>query len=855
MDDEGREAAHVVSQVFWELCNQREVRDICGLPTTMQTICSSLFLVLSLGLSAGAAKAAEKTPKAASKLGFNRDIRPILTENCYQCHGPDSNHRKADLRLDEREAAIEFGAIVPGKAEASSIIERIVTEDEDDLMPPPDSHKKLTQAEKDILRRWVAEGAEYEGHWAFLAPTTPAVPQAETPKGLHPNAIDAFVQQKLREHGFSLQPNADPRTLVRRVTLDLTGLPPSSAEVEAFVSAHQGGAGEAAYEALVDRLLASSVYGEHMTRMWLDYARYGDSHGYEKDSARTMWPWRDWVIKAFNDNKPFDQFTVEQLAGDLIPNAKQDQVIATGFNRNHRINAEGGAIAEEWRIENVIDRVDTTASTWLGLTMGCARCHDHKFDPITQKEFFQMFAFFSSVDEVGIVSGPSGNQKPLLNLADEKQKNRLAELDRDLASLLERKKTGVHQQQDAVRPDTVGSDDMNGNNPTVVVKGLDAEIKQARKARDAYANSMPSVMVMNESANPKPAHILIRGQYSSPGEVVTPAVPAFLPSLPAGERPNRLTFAKWLVDARHPLTSRVWVNRQWERFFGRGLVMSSDNLGVQCDPPSHPELLDWLATEFIRSGWDMKAMQKVIVMSATYRQPSKVSTLPPRLLSEDPQNRLLARTPRIRLSGETIRDQALQLSGLLDLKVGGPSVRPYMPEGVWDETSVYGDLRNYKPDLKNGLYRRTFYTLWKRTAAPPTLLLFDAPSREVCTVKRSSTNTPLQALALLNEVTFVEAARVLAQRMMKEGGENPAQRIAWAFQQVTQRQPRPDELEVLQMGWNQDVTSYRQAPAEAKKLIRIGQAPVPEDLDPAEFAAFTVIANVLLNLDEVITRE
>jgi hypothetical protein len=793
---------------------------------------------------------------SANELSFNRDIRPILAENCYYCHGPDPNHRKADLRLDDREVALKKEAIAPGKPEESGLVDRIFTEDESDLMPPPDTHKKLSAEEKQTLRRWVAEGAKYEGHWAFLRPVAPPVP--DSGQG---NPIDAFVRQRLAKEGLTLQPQADPRTLLRRVTLDLTGLPPSPDAADAFVSACAQGQGDAAYEAAVDRLLASTAYGEHMTRYWLDYARYGDSHGFEKDSARTMWPWRDWVIQAFNANKPFDQFTVEQLAGDLLPNPTQDQIIATGFNRNHRINAEGGALAEEWRIENIIDRVSTTSSTWLGLTMGCARCHDHKFDPITQKEFYEMCAFFGSVDETGTVGALSGNQKPLLSLANEEQNQQLAKLDQAVKNLGEKKSqllaAQAERKKGAAPAETTQASTKAETPPPSLeaqLKSVEDEIKKATSARNNYENSLPSVMVMHEAAKPVPSRILIRGQYNNPGEEVHPNTPAVLPPLPAGAPRNRLTFAQWLTASNHPLTARVWVNRQWERFFGLGLVMSSDNLGVQCDAPSHSELLDWLATEFIRQGWDMKALQKLMVMSATYRQSSSLKTIPGPLRTKDPQNRLLAYAPRIRLSGEALRDQALAVSGLLDPKAGGPSVRPYMPPNVWDETSVYGDLRNYQPDLKNGLYRRTLYTIWKRTAAPPTLQLFDAPSREVCTVKRGSTNTPLQALALLNEVTFVEAARVLAQRMMQDGGSSPENKIEWGFRRVTQRPPQPKELQTLTGAWKTEFAQYRSHPDTALQLVHNGNAPVPQ-LDPPELAAYTVVANVLLNLDEIITRE
>lgn len=1041
-----------------------------------------LFLPLIAALSSPA--------HAEERLQFNRDIRPILTENCYYCHGPDQNHRKADLRLDVREAAVEEGAIVPGKPEASGVISRLFSADADELMPPPDSHKKLSPEEKAILKRWVAEGAEYQGHWAFEKPTRPPVPEVKKAGGQVRNPIDAFVLRRLEQEGLGLSPAADPQALVRRVTLDLTGLPPEPEAVAAFAADPS----DAAYEALVDRLLQSPAYGEQMAAQWLDFARYADSHGFQTDSSRSMWPWRDWVISAFNRNLPFDQFTIEQLAGDLLPNARLDQVVATGFHRNHRINGEGGIIDEEWRIENIIDRVDTTGATWMGLTLGCARCHDHKYDPITQREFFEMFAFFNNVEETGVIRGASnrtgGNPDPSIKVPNAEQQKQLtalkAEITRAEAEVREQQKhlpelvaawepvfkaelaankpvwkpllpdqvTAVHgttftRQEDgsylaggpvpgrdtyvveapipaglfsgllletfpdATLPNaSVGRND-NGNfvltrveaeitaptldkplrvtftdaeaefsqkgwgiesliaeahakvskrkkaaegnrgkgwavdGPTrrepnramllpaeavsvpegarlVVrlvhetlakhqigrfrlsyaptapervtlagdgaapaqiravldmprekrsaaqqssltaffragfdspVKRADAALAAARKRHEDLETALPSTMVMKELPEARPAHVLIRGEYASPGEQVSAATPAVLPPLPGDAPRNRLTLARWLVSPEHPLTARVWVNRQWERLFGRGLVKSSENLGVQSDPPSHPDLLDWLATEFMGSGWDMKALLKTVVMSATYRQTSHLTHLPKELLAKDPENRLLARGPRLRLPAETIRDQALAISGLLDPKIGGPSVRPYMPEGVWDETSRYGDLRGYKHDAQGGLYRRTLYTIWKRTAAPPTMLLFDSPSRETCTVKRSRTNTPLQALALLNEVTYVEAARVLAQRMILEGGATPEARIMWAFLQALARPPAPHELQILTAGLARHQERFQTAPADAEKLIQTGETPPTPGIQPVELAAYTVTANVLLNLDELLNKE
>lgn len=829
---------------------------------------------------------------AEEKISFNRDIRPILSENCYYCHGPDEKNREEDLRLDIRAAAIKAGAIVPGKPEESDLIERIFTDDETEIMPPPKAHKILSSTQKELLKRWITEGAEYEEHWAFVAPKRPAVPAVKSKGASFGNTIDAFVLEKLEQAGAQLSPPADPHTLIRRVTLDLTGLPPAPAEVAAFVNACRNADGSGytiskeAYEALVDRLLASPAYGEHMASTWLDYARYADSHGFQSDSSRVMWPWRDWVIRAFNENKPFDQFTIEQLAGDLLPQPTNPQLVATGFHRNHRLNGEGGLIPEEWHVENVIDRVDTTGATWLGLTLGCARCHDHKYDPVSQKEFYQMFAFFNNINETGVAVGAKnrsgGNFDPVIRVGTPEQLKRSKELETKIAQVTAElgkankaiakaqsdweKNTRVHSQTPAnikkiieIEPkkrDKKQAEQLSKYFRETIDhpgKQLTTELADLQKELALLDQSTPVTMVMEELPKPRPAYILHRGQYTDKGDEVFANTPAVLPPLPANAPRNRLTLARWIVAPENPLTARVWVNRQWERFFGNGIVKSSENFGMQSEPPSHPELLDWLATEFVNSGWDMKAMQKRMVMSATYRQSSDVKGLSPALLEKDPYNRLLARAPRLRLSAESVRDQALTISGMLDRKIGGPSVRPYMPNGVWDETSVYGDLRNYKHDPNGGLYRRTLYTIRKRTSAPPTMLLFDAPTREICTVKRSNTNTPLQALSLLNEVTYVEAARVLGQRMMKEGGSTAAQRLSWGFSNATLREPTDQELAVLQKSFARHLATYRAAPQEAAKLIDAGDSPVAT-LDPIELAAYTVCANVILNLDEIITR-
>lgn len=1019
---------------------------------------------------------------AAEELSFNRDIRPILSNACFQCHGPDEEQRQSGLRFDLREEALkpaESGktAIVPGQAEKSELLRRIHATG-DEQMPPADSAKTITPAQQALLQRWIEEGAKYEGHWAFTAPVRPAPPVVQNEAWIK-SPIDRFILARLEHEGLKPSPPASKTTLLRRVTLDLTGLPPTLAEIDAFL----GDASPQAYEKVIDRLLQSPHYGERMALQWLDFARYADSNGFQTDGSRYQWPWRDWVIDSYNRNLPFDRFTIEQLAGDMLPDATPDQIVATGFNRNHRLNGEGGLIGEEWRVETVIDRVETTGLTWLGLTFNCCRCHDHKFDPITQKEFYQFFAFFNNVPETGTLQGDGKNTAPVLAVTPRSQQDETARLTEELAAakglvadtekqlptlvaqwepdfreelkkneapwtLLdpsEVKSSGgakftkqpdgtylasgpnaahdVYEITAAIRPGQftgllleclpdaslpnkslgrypngnfvltrveaeitaaslkeplqakiakVAADYsqkdwgvqhiLRGNatkgwavdgptkpeprramfvvetalavpedatltvrlhhtainqhnigrfrlsatalpTSTIALDGqqvpdrlrqaleiepakrsaeqqaaivsfyrvsVDSSVKQAetavatiQKRIEAIRAAGPTVMVMREGPV-REAFRLNRGEYDQRGEKVTAGLPASLPPLPAGATANRLTLAQWIVSAENPLASRVWVNRAWEKFFGVGLVKTSENLGSQADYPSHPELLDWLACEFRESTvmpavagqaaqpWDMKALQKLIVMSATYQQSSQVTAA---MLERDPENRLVARGPRIRLAGEVVRDQTLAAAGLLTRTIGGPSVRPYMPAGVWDETSRYGDLRGYKHEKGEGLYRRTMYTIWKRTAAPPTMLLFDAPSREVCTVKRSRTNTPLQALALLNEVTFVEAARKLAERMLSEGGATPDERLTFGYRATIGRAPTAQEMSVLKEGLTADWERFKKDAPAAQKLLNFGDAKSPPMLDPAELAAYTLTANVLLNLDEFITRE
>jgi len=1002
----------------------------------------------------------------AAPVEFNRDVRPILSDSCFQCHGPDKARRKADLRLDSEEGATKvLGRDDPARSE---LIRRITSADASERMPPPKSGRTLTAAQSDILRRWVVQGSPWQKHWSFLPPVRPPLPTVKN--GAWPrNGIDRFILARLEREGLSPSPAADRTTLIRRVTLDLTGLPPTPAEVDAFLA----DASPDAYEQVVDRLLDSPRYGEKMAARWLDAARYADTSGYQSDGERFMWRWRDWVIDALNANMPFDQFTVEQLAGDLLPGATLDQKIATAFNRNHRGNGEGGIIPEEYAVEYVVDRVETTATVWLGLTMGCTRCHDHKFDPISQKEFYRVFAYFNNVPENGRAI-KYGNSPPFIPAPTRLQQEQLAALEAQLAAAEKRfhamqqelaiaqakwekslRTPGTHVPgspwsptrclvaqfplggqrsfdagnvgdfgfydkfglaarirpadrqggtivartadttraegygvelhdgkvlvyltkrwlDDALRVETEGVlppgewyhilvtydgsrlasgvrifidgraektkvllDELNqtfqtkqplriGGGPAGRFHGaigdvrvyndcltpeeaaalappdtisdiaalarakrtpeqagklracfLDQHapeaIRQAyrelldlRRRRAALVERFTTVMVMEEMPTPRQTFVLLRGQYDKHGEKVTPGVPAALkhPSLTVGAPKNRLAFARWLVDGSNPLTARVTVNRYWQAYFGTGLVKTTEDFGSQGEWPSHPELLDWLAAEFVGlvaspgrkpgeagEAWNVKALQRLIVTSATYRQASKVT---PALLAADPENRLLARGPRFRLPAEAVRDQALAASGLLVERIGGPSVRPYQPPGLWKELT---GSEEYVPDHGEKLYRRSLYTFWKRTVAPPSLVTFDAAGRETCVVRPARTNTPLQALNLMNDVTFVEASRVLAQRAMKEGGTTPEGRITRAFRHATARLPRPAELRVLIDGYRDHLAAYRQDQKAARKLVSLGEAPRDETLDVAELAAYTAVAGVILNLDEVVTKE
>jgi hypothetical protein len=1048
-----------------------------------QTACLGLF-------ATGAWSTLAPTPKEKKPLKktieFNRDVRPILAK-CFTCHGHDPATVAAGLRLDDGPSAKKrlksgFTAIVPFHPEQSRLIKRIYAPVEEMLMPPKSSNKILTAEEKATLKQWILEGAEYKDHWGFVAPVRPPVP-AVSLKSWPKNPIDNFILEKIEERGLKPSPPADRRTLIRRVTLDLTGLPPAPSEVAAFLADKSPNA----YEKVVDRLLASPRYGERMAMDWMDYARYADSNGYQADFERFQWRWRDWVIDAFNRNMPYDQFTVEQIAGDMLPNPTMDQRLATGFNRNHRINTEGGVVAEEWRVETVIDRVETTSQVWLGLTAGCARCHDHKYDPITQKDFYSLFAFFNNVPESGtgeerpvnhppVMKAPTPEQQAKLAMLQDRVTKTGAEIERELdanaanvtdwhvanpsesARLCEgligryrmidpptvtgeaappkadgkttfsagRSTGAVAVGEEAfvdlgqagdfdtndkfsfgawIKPERGGGSPLsrmdapnkyrgwdiflNGDRPavhlisswpenamklvsktaipigkwshvlvtyagtpnpssvhiyingrqmetevegepaltgsirtTVSTKvgrrtGADrfrgeiddvvlyrralsadevselaaipeatpllaipadrrtkeqarelaklwlreknpafrdrlAQYRQAVEERDQVENAISTVMVMEEMQKPREAFVLKRGQYDQHGDKVEAAFPAFLRIKGKTFPNNRLGLAKWIVDPKNPLTSRVTVNRLWDRFFGVGIVPTVEDFGTRADFPSHPELLDWLATEFIRTGWDLKKTIREIVTSATYRQSSRVT---PALLKADPTNRLLARGPRFRLPAEVLRDQAMYVGGTLTEKIGGPSVRPYQPDGVWDEVNVYGNLRNYMHDLGPNLHRRSLYTIWKRTAAPPTMTLFDVPSRETCRVRRSRTNTPLQALTMLNDVTYVEAARALAIRMMREGGATPESRLAFAFRVTLSRPPLPEESRILLGSLEKRLAHYRANPKAAGQLLVEGDLLNDPWLKDPDVAAYTILASTILNMDEAVTRE
>jgi len=737
------------------------------------------------------------------KIDFNYHVKPILSDKCFACHGPDVKKRQAEFRLDTEEGAFKalksnpsHFAIVKGKPDESLLVQRIFSEDPLFHMPPQESNLVLTEQEKNILKLWIEQGAEYKIHWAFIPPVKPEVPEASEDWGV--NEIDRFILAKLDEKNLEPSKEADKERLIRRVSFDLTGLPPSVEQVDKFLNDES----PEAYEKVVDEFLASTAYGERWANYWLDVSRYGDTHGYQDDLARVMWPWRDWVIHAFNKNLPYDEFVTWQLAGDLLPDANLEQILATGFNRNHKITQEGGVIPEEYRTEYVVDRTNTFGKAFLGMSVECTRCHDHKYDPLSQKEFYSVYSFFNQAKEKGLIN--------------------YGELPKPNISITQTEINGI---LNFVNNKTVG--------PKDTVK----------------------VMVMSDD-QPRKTFVLERGVYDAPTKVeVHPDAPAvILPYDTTKYGTNRLGLSKWLFDPENPLTARVIVNRLWQEIFGRGIVFTSDDFGNQGALPTHPELLDYLAIDFRENGWDIKYLLKEMVMSSTYKQSSSTSK---KLREKDPDNLYLARSSRYRLNSEMIRDNILFSSGLLHNELGGPSVKPYQPEGIWEAISVGLKGRGeseYIADVGDKLYRRSLYTYWRKTIPPPSMLIFDAPLKEFCEVKRVRTSTPLQALNLLNDPQMLEAARVLGYKLVEDQSLTLEKKIELAFRKIISRTPEDSEIQILLTGYNEEHDRYKANPVEAKKYLQVGAYPQNDKLDLIECAAMMHVVSIIYNLDEAISK-
>jgi len=768
-----------------------------------QTVSIFLSLVIWQGCSDRNESKETGLTLQKGKIDFNYHVKPILSDKCFACHGPDVKKRQADFRLDTEEGAFKalksdahHFAIVKGKADESFLVKRIFSEDPLYQMPPPESNLVLTEQEKNILKKWIEQGAEYKKHWAFIPPVKPELPETRTDWGV--NEIDRFIAAKLEEVDLKPSPEADKERLIRRLSFDLTGLPPTLEQVDDFLNDET----PEGYEKQVDKLLASTAYGERWANYWLDVSRYGDSHGYQDDLPRVMWPWRDWVIHAFNKNLPYDQFVTWQLAGDLLPEANLEQILATGFNRNHKITQEGGAIPEEYRTEYVVDRTNTFGKAFLGISVECSRCHDHKYDPISQKDFYSVYAFFNQANEKGLIN------------YGELPKPNIAITQTEVNSILQ-----------FVNKKTIGAKD--------TVK----------------------VMVMSD-AEPRKTFVLERGVYDAPTtvEVTSGAPNSIMPFDKSKFGSNRLGLAKWLFAPENPLTARVMVNRLWQEIFGRGIVATSDDFGNQGALPTHPELLDYLSIEFQENGWDIKYMLKLMVMSSTYRQSSSSSK---KLREIDPDNLYLARSSRYRLNSEMIRDNVLFSSGLLHNELGGPSVKPYQPEGLWEAISVGIKGRGeseYIADVGDKLYRRSLYTYWRKTIPPPSMLIFDAPMKEFCEVRRVRTSTPLQALNLLNDPQLLEASRVLGSKLVEDQSLPLDKKIELAFRKIISRQPEDHEIEILLKGYEEEYDRFSANPAEAKKFLRVGAYPQNEKLDVLECAAMMHVVSIIYNLDEAISK-
>jgi hypothetical protein len=763
-----------------------------------------VFLLSILGCSADQQISATTGEKVQSTsipetISFNYHVRPILSDRCFKCHGPDKAKIEAGLSLNNREDALialgnekDHFAIIPEDIENSTLIDRIYTDDESKLMPPPESNLVIEEHEKEILKRWIKQGAKWEKHWAFNEISNPEPPKVKDLDFTN-NEIDKFILSQIENNNQQPSQKAKKENLIRRISFDLTGLPPSIEDIESYINDDS----DNAYESVVDEYLNSVAYAENMTGLWLDVARYADTHGYQDDLERTMWPWRDWVIHAFKQNMPYDQFVKWQLAGDLLPNPSREQLIATGFNRNHKITQEGGVIPEEYRVEYVSDRTMTFGKAFIGLTVECAKCHDHKYDPISQKEYYSLYSFFNNVPEKGLIEAYGATPEPYITLTKEEIESQLT-----------------------------------------FIQNLDTlETIQ--------------LMVMEEDPNLRKSYVLARGAYDQPTDEVLPTTPKSI--LPFdGFQKDRRGLSEWLFNKENPLTSRVMVNRLWLMCFGKGLVNTPDDFGAQGSLPSHPKLLDHLAYKFMTEGWDIKAMIKYIVMSNTYQQSSKTT---PSQLNSDPENMLYARGSRIRLSAEKIRDLTLKSSGLLVDQVGGPPVKPYQPEGLWKEVVGGGGGANFGYVIDDGdkQYRRSLYTFWKRTVPPPDMMTFDAVTRDFCMVSRETTSTPLQALVMLNSPQVIEAARNLAYKAV-QNLDDDRQRITYMFQSATSRKPNSNELDKMLAYLKSEKKKFKNTPSDADAYLSIGDSPQMELLENTEMAAYATVANVIYNLDESITR-
>ncbi|TSJ40768.1 DUF1553 domain-containing protein [Mucilaginibacter corticis] len=741
------------------------------------------------------------TEEIPDTISYNFNIRPILSDKCFKCHGPDASKRQAGLRLDIPESAYSAlkdnpaaHALVPGDLDKSELFQRISTSDSSTLMPPPNSNlKRLNQYELALIKKWIKQGAKYEKHWAFVPPKYTPVPEVKD-KTWPKNPIDNFILARLEKYNIKPNAEADKERLLKRISFDLTGLPPDLATMDKFLADNSPDA----YEKMVDELMAKPQYGEKMALHWMDIARYADSHGYQDDNYRTQWPWRDWVIHAYNENLSYKSFITWQLAGDLMPNHTKEQLLATGFNRNHKITEEGGVIDEEYRVSYVTDRTNTFGKAMIGVSLECAHCHDHKYDPFSQKEYYQVFAFFNNVKEVGIettVGGPETYaKKPLMQISND-------------------------------------------------------DVKSVLKFVNKKDTGKLIVSIMGDSLNYHKTYILKRGSYDAPGDEVSAGTPKAILPFNDSYPKNRLGLAKWLFDKDNPLTARVYVNQIWQEFFGRGIVKTLGDFGMQGDLPSNPQLLDWLALDFRDHGWNIKRLVKQMVMSATYRQSAVIS---PEKLKEDPENIMLARGPRGRLPAEFVRDEVLASSGLLTKTIGGPSVNPYQPPGLWENTtSGRGQLASYKQVHGPDLYRRGMYTLIKRTVPPVEMAIFDASNRDQCEVQRLRTNTPLQALLMMNDPTVLEAARVLAAKLLQEKS-TANDKIYKAFRLIICRKPTAKEMGILTAYYTEQLQSANKQSAD--KLLSVGEYPIPPQLDKLDLVTMMKVVDTIYNLEEAITK-